>query len=396
MIIIGGIYHELCRDPRRNELFGSGVRAAYALSNAPSPPKLRSVATTEDAALARAKGIVLDHVERPRPIRFMYDTPISKPMHDYRDPGTQTVNLEAEADAILAFGMVEAKPVVNAKRLVIDPQSPGLIDLGGHIDWSADRLAIVGNHREILGLAGSASGSVPEAAEQVRGKYSAEIVIAKCGPRGAVLVDDSGCSLIDPYSTEGVSPIGSGDVFSALFAWYWAEHGKPPLEAARLASMGTATWCSKGALQVVRQSGDVISPQSEKKQATLQDIHIYLAGPFFNYGERWLVNLVREGLRDLGVDVFSPFHDVGMGSPSEVAPADIQGLENCSAVFALLDGVDSGTLFEVGYAKARGIPVVGFAEQPEDLDLTMLLGTGVPVYSNLAQAAYHAVWSSFK
>ena len=55
MIIIGGIYHELCRDPRRNELFGSGVRAAYALSNAPSPPKLRSVATTEDAALAQGQ-----------------------------------------------------------------------------------------------------------------------------------------------------------------------------------------------------------------------------------------------------------------------------------------------------------------------------------------------------
>ena len=396
MIVVGGIYHELCRDPRRNDLFGSGLRAAFALSNVPTPPKLCSVATAEDAALVGAKGIGLEYVERPSRIQFRYDTPISRPTLDYHGPDTQSVNLEAKADSILAFGMVETKPVVSAEWLVIDPQSPGLTELTKHIKWSAERLAIVGNQREILGLASSGSIPIQVAAEQVRNKYSAEIVIAKCGPRGAILVDDSGCSLVDPYPTKEVWPIGSGDVFSALFAWYWAEHGKDPLEASRLASLGTATWCSRGALQVVRKNGDIILPQSQKRQATLQDVRIYLAGPFFNYGERWLVDLVREGLRDLGAEVFSPFHDVGIGSPSEVAPADIKGLENCNAVFALLDGVDSGTLFEVGYAKAKGIPVVGFAERPENPDLTMLLGTDVPVYSDLAQATYHAVWDSIQ
>ena len=148
------------------------------------PPKLHSVATMEEARLARAMGIGLDHVERSQPIRFMYDTPISRPVHDFREQATHTINLEAEADTILVFGMVEVKPVVNAARLVIDPQSPGLTDLKDHIEWSAEKLAIVGNHREILGLAGSSAGSVGEAVEQVRRKYSAEIVVAKCGPRG--------------------------------------------------------------------------------------------------------------------------------------------------------------------------------------------------------------------
>ena len=393
---MGGVYHELCRDPRHDDLFGSGVRAAYSLSNATTPPKLISIATTEEAYLVRARGIALDHVERQHPIRFIYDTPISRPIHDYPDLGTQTVNLGAESDTILAFGMVDAKPVVKAARLVIDPQNPSLTDLSEHIDWSAERLAIVGNHREILGLTGSTSGSVLEAAKQVRSKYSAEIVIAKCGPRGAVLVNDSGASLVDPYPTEKVWPIGSGDVFSALFAWYWGEQGDDPLDAARRASLGTATWCSKGALQVVTKSGNVVSPQVDNIEATLRDVRIYLAGPFFNYGERWLVDLVRACLTDLGVEVFSPLHDVGMGLPSQVAPADIQGLEKCNGVLALLDGVDSGTLFEVGYAKAINIPVVGFAEQPENPDLTMLLGTGVPVYPSLAQAAYHAIWSSLQ
>ena len=395
MIIVGGIYHELCRDPVHEDLFGSGLRASYALSKTTAPPTLCSVATAEEADLVKGIGIMLDHVERTRPIRFWYDTPISSPIHDYNSRNSWTISLATEADMALVFGMLEAKPTVRAARLVIDPQSPNTTDLREHFDWNAERLAIVGNQREILGLAGSTSRPVSEAAERVRELYSAELVIAKCGPLGAVLVDDSGLSIVNPYPTAVVWPIGSGDVFSALFAWYWGDQEEEPLEAARRASMGTATWCSKGALQVVTERGEVIAPQSVSinEQATLRDVRIYLAGPFFNYGERWLVNLVRDSLINLGIGVFSPLHDVGIGPPDKVAPADIRGLEDCHAVLALLDGVDSGTLFEVGYAKAKNIPVVGFAEQPRNPNLTMLLGTEVPVYSDLAQAVYQAAWS---
>ena len=204
MIIVGGIYHELRRDPDREDLFGSGLRAAYALSNTTAPPTLRSVATAEEADLVKGMGIMLDCVERVWPIQFSYDTPISSPTHDYYGPGSQTINLAAQDETALAFGMLEAKPTVNAARLVIDPQSPNIMDLREHFDWKAERLAIVGNQREILRLAGSTSRSVSEASEQVRVLYSAELVITKCGPRGAVLVDNSGLSLIDPYPTEVV------------------------------------------------------------------------------------------------------------------------------------------------------------------------------------------------
>ena len=396
MIVVGGVYHELCRDPFHDELFGSGVRAAYALSNAQTPGQLHSVATAAEAELVKAMGIALSHVERLAPVRFMYDTPVSRPIHDYRGTATSTVNLHAEGDSVLVFGMVDANPSVKARRLVVDPQSPGLTNLKDHIDFSAEELVIVANRREILGLAGGTPGSIEEATKEVRRKYSAEAVVAKCGPRGAVLVDDTGISLVDPYPTQDVWPIGSGDVFSAVFAWYWGEQGESPFEAARRASMATATWCSKGALQVVRRDGAVIPPRSDGFKATLRDARIYLAGPFFNYGQRWLVDLVRDSLIDLGIGVFSPIHDVGIGPPDSVAPADIQGLEKCDAVLALLDGLDSGTLFEVGFAQAKGIPVVGFAERTASSDLTMLIGTGIPVYSKLAQAAYHAAWSSLR
>ena len=44
------------------------------------------------------------------------------------------------------------------------------------------------------------------------------------------------------------------------------------------------------------------------------------------------------------MDVFSPVHDVGPGPASEVAPVDIEQLRECDVVFAILDGLDSGTL----------------------------------------------------
>ncbi len=392
MIVVGGIYRELCRDPQSEEVFGSGARAAFALSGATTPVRLRSVACAEDADLARAMGIEMDYEERPRPIRFRYDTPISRPTHDFLG-GLPAPHLEAEADVVLAFGMLEAKPLVKAQRLVIDPQSPGLTSLGQHMDWSAERLAIVGNQSEILGLAGPPPVPIAEAAERVRVEYEAEVVVAKCGPRGAVLVDELGSTPIPPHPTEDVWPIGSGDVFSALFAWAWGDQERGAREAANIASLGTATWCSRGPLQVVTPEGEIIFPRAEARDVHLHDVRVYLAGPYFNYGERWLVDLMRDGLMDLGAQVFSPFHEVGFGTPEKVAPADLRGLHECNSVLALLDGVDTGTVFEVGYARANDIPVVGFAARPDSSDLTMLIGTDVPIFSGLAQAAYHAMWA---
>ena len=41
---------------------------------------------------------------------------------------------------------------------------------------------------------------------------------------------------------------------------------------------------------------------------------VYLAGPFFSMGQRWLVDEARRCLGELGMDVFSPFHDIGPGA----------------------------------------------------------------------------------
>ena len=120
---------------------------------------------------------------------------------------------------------------------------------------------------------------------------------------------------------------------------------------------------------------------------------IYLAGPFFDLGQRWLVEEVRTLLRSMGAEVFSPVHEVGPGPASTIAPEDIRGLEQSQVVFAILNGLDSGTIFEIGYAVKHGLPVVALAQNAKDEDLKMIAGTGCYVTDDFATAIYQAIWA---
>jgi nucleoside 2-deoxyribosyltransferase len=91
--------------------------------------------------------------------------------------------------------------------------------------------------------------------------------------------------------------------------------------------------------------------------------------------------------------VFSPLHDVGVGG-DEVAKPDLEGLEGCSAVLALLDEIDVGTSVEIGWAAAKGIPVVGYSSRPADDAWKMVRGTGGTVVDDLSTAVYRAVWAT--
>jgi nucleoside 2-deoxyribosyltransferase len=122
---------------------------------------------------------------------------------------------------------------------------------------------------------------------------------------------------------------------------------------------------------------------------------IYLAAPFFTLAQRWMVEEARRCLLSLGAGVFSPIHDVGSHGDAEyIAKRDLDGLEQCSVVLALLDGEDAGTLFEVGHAHRHGIPVVALAESPRPESLTMLQGTGCTIVSDFSTAIYEAIWGT--
>jgi nucleoside 2-deoxyribosyltransferase len=95
---------------------------------------------------------------------------------------------------------------------------------------------------------------------------------------------------------------------------------------------------------------------------------------------------------DLGLDVFSPVHEIGPGPAEVIAPADLAGLDDSDVVFAILDGLDSGTVFEVGYARAKEKPVYALAQTVSEEDLKMMVGSGCRVCDDFVTALHHLAW----
>jgi nucleoside 2-deoxyribosyltransferase len=111
-----------------------------------------------------------------------------------------------------------------------------------------------------------------------------------------------------------------------------------------------------------------------------EHITIYLAGPLFTRAE---INFNKELAELLGKDqyrVLLPQEQCkGLSVPKDIFDRCKADIEQASLLIAILDGaeVDSGTAFEVGYAYAQNIPVIGlrtdFRGAGEDQGLNIML-----------------------
>jgi nucleoside 2-deoxyribosyltransferase len=98
-------------------------------------------------------------------------------------------------------------------------------------------------------------------------------------------------------------------------------------------------------------------------------MRIYQAGPLFSRAEQtWNQELTRriEGAGHLvtaPVDLLTPeqIHEAGDQAPKLIFETCLTAVDRAECVVACLDGpqVDDGTAFEIGYAYARGLPVIG-------------------------------------
>ena len=153
-------------------------------------------------------------------------------------------------------------------------------------------------------------------------------------------MDGEYTSTVPPYFTDRVYKIGSGDIFSAAFAYHWAELGKSPDIAADAASRCVARYCDTRIPSVVLDDY-----ASSLRAVTVQNesAAVYIAGPFFTMAELWLVEEACRALDSLGVKLFSPYHEAGFLGDYEdseahlekiarVVDKDLAGLANCSAV----------------------------------------------------------------
>lgn len=389
--VAGGVYHERCIWPAWDQIYGSGGRAAAALTGLVDSVMLCAYARPDTAhafsETATGYGFAFTPTPVEQSISFEYVHSLSNPQI-IPIPSRIRVNapFSVNDDVVLRFGMMEGSAVVSADRCVYDPQSAfdpqRFTDNGSR----ARRLAIVGNRSEIVSMGGDAD---PVTAARALLAQGAEVVVVKCGPAGALVVDSSGREMVPAYRSGRVWTIGSGDVFAAAFAALWGVDGVAPVEAARLSSRAVAAYV--GSMGLPSPSRQHLRGATGVEASTVPG-RAYLASPFFALGQRWLVDEARRCLSELGLEVFSPVHNVGHGPAADVAPADLAALDACDVVFAVLDGLDSGTLFEVGYAHAKGKPIYALAQTVSDEDLKMVVGSGCRVYDDFVTALHHLAW----
>ena len=389
LTIIGGTYFENCQEPVSHELYGSGLRAACALSNLGNKLKFLSCIGQDDLELAKVncKAFNVNHefTTVQDTITFSYYHPLSRPTA-YPNVSSQKIILPGvEAENILYYGFIEAEVSVDGAYVVYDPQNGVRFT---DTNSKAEHLALVLNRKESLQLSGLAEESdLVQVGKSLLASEGAEVVVIKNDAHGAIVVERNNSHNIPVYKTPSVWPIGSGDIFSAVFAQKWALERLSAAESAILASRSTAQYCSSRVLPL-QEDLDTFEelPLSSTKRS------IYLAGPFFTTAERWLINELRNALLEFGNNVFSPFHDVGVGLSEQIAKQDLQAIHEADVLLAVINGTDAGTLFEIGYAGALGKKVVVMAEDVAKKDLIMLFGIDCEITNDLATVIYKASW----
>jgi len=398
--IVGGTYFEKCIEPLWNELYGSGLRAAVALSELSDSVHLATFIGDADAetleAVAKTFGFQVNFKRTKQTIGFEYLHSLSDPkiFPDPRNVVKQS-SLAFVGNNILRFGLMEGDAVVKGDYVVYDPQSPSNPSRFSENGSSANHLAIVSNLPETAALAhGKITDDHEELGRIIINQHKAEVVVIKNGTLGCSVVTKTDFGRIPAFKTDFVWKIGSGDVFAALFAHFWTEKRKSPLESARFASLGTSRYCSSMSLPLAPASFSENGYEPVRFLGRAPKRTVYLAGPFFNISQRWLIEESRNALRNQGLFVFSPIHDVGRGPADKVYGPDIEAIVKCDLMFACLDGLDAGTLFEIGYARAIGKPVVVYTTSTREEDLKMPEGSKCNIIRDFTTAIYQTVWTA--
>lgn len=394
--IIGGCYVENCLDPIFSELFGSGLRAAVALSEEVDVI-LHCCVSEKYKCLLDSKSQIhdfkIDKTIISENVSFEYYHPLSTPMIYCNNKKVTLTPQISIKENVLYYGLLEADLKFNANYVVYDPQNQ--IEFNSKT-CKAKHLALVLNKDEalILNEKGDDNDNLEEVGKSIMLNKQAEVVIIKNGPHGALLFEKNGITNIPVFETDRVWPIGSGDVFTAIFAEKWMIDKLSPSKSAIEASVGTAHYCESRKLPIEKNSQKLKELRISSKKRK-----IYLGGPFFSISERWLINESLAALHKLGNDVFSPMHDVGISidvcdenETKMLAEKDLKGLESCDVVLAVVPVLDAGTIFEIGYAVALKKKVIVLAQDISKDDLFMLIGAGCDITDDFSTAIYKASW----
>lgn len=400
--VVGGVYRELVPREGWNEYFGSAGRAAEALVELGSEVELHTfldkgaAASLANRNRRRRYAIHSQEVERVATFAYMHELArpaISQPSDDHASFAIETKNA-------VVYGLFAGAATVDADYVVYDPQNAAAPRLFRDQGSKARHLAVVLNQFEAATLLRMpAETGLDVLVKEIAELEGAEVVIMKAGPVGAYVRTATEQTFVPSYQTSSVFKIGSGDIFVATFAQGWIELGMSAHEAADRASRATAFYVQERrpatADELKAFKPEKVDVGEKMKSRSLGDRpKVYLAGPFFTMGQLWVIEEARRALSSLDIDVVSPFHLVGPGPAEDVVKADLELLDESELVLAIGDGMDPGTVFEVGYAKAQGKPVVFYAENEVGEDIKMFEGSDCYMVRHFPTAIYRTVWAA--
>ena len=90
----------------------------------------------------------------------------------------------------------------------------------------------------------------------------------------------------------------------------------------------------------------------------------YIAGPLCLENEREHLEKIDAICKKLGIKTFLPHRDCGLWKDGKnikkIAEGDLKGFDKCDFLIANLNGfnIGAGTAWEIGYAFAKGIPII--------------------------------------
>jgi nucleoside 2-deoxyribosyltransferase len=399
--IAGGVYRELCMRPHWDESYGSAGRAATAIARFGAEVELHSFLDSQSLFImnsrAALEGFKLVPSSLARSVTFEYTHGLSTPAIDY-NYGASMLSMSVSAEKVLRFGMIEGTAIVDAQYAVYDPQNAQQPERFGANGSKAKHLALVLNRYEAQLLCNSSDLTPEDMAKVLSESENAEVVVIKMGPLGALVYESGVITIVPAYHTKRVWKIGSGDTFAAHFALAWMSVGSTASEAASIASKATAFYCETQGYPTPKQL-QAYAPEPLQASQRYRDgfrPKVYLAGPFFTLAQLWMIREALNDLRSMGLKVFSPYHDVGVGPAEAVVQKDLDAIHDCDLLLAIGDGLDSGTIYEIGYARALNKPVVLYSENESAQDKKMMEGSDCIICDDYVSAVYQTVWEAIK
>ncbi|MCK4642537.1 nucleoside 2-deoxyribosyltransferase [bacterium] len=204
-----------------------------------------------------------------------------------------------------------------------------------------------------------------ERAFRILKEKNVEIIILKQGIKGSIVCDTTKEEKISSYESQVFCTLGSGDVYDgALVANYCK--GINVFKSAEIASCVAANFIEQKNIENIISEDKVIKEMEERKKYLHIEKTIYLAGPFFSESEYDWITKVCNVLEASGYKVISPVRDIGpinegmdKTEKEAIVKQDIEKICCADCVVAVVDVYDPGTFFEIGYAKSKGISVIG-------------------------------------